>query len=64
MSEWPREIQAEFCSEVSVGVVGRLVSLTIGEGGECTVAFLSVDQCAAVIAAITDAARVVTGEKA
>jgi hypothetical protein len=40
------------------------VFVTINQAGVEATVDLTVDQCAALIAAITDAAKVVTGEKA
>lgn len=49
---------------IEVETFGRsiFVSITQPETDACVM--LTVDQCATLIAAITDAARVVTGEKA
>lgn len=64
MSGWPRVITDKFGDTISVEVSTAGVYVEITEGDEKTGVALSTDQCAALIAAITDAARVVTGEKA
>lgn len=62
MSGWPRVIEDAWGDKISVEVCvhGVFVGITENEA-EIGVA-LTVDQCAALIAAITDAAKVVTGE--
>ena len=63
MSEFaPVVIEDKFGDKISVEVCVHGVFVGITENEEETGVALTVDQCAALIAAITDAARVVTGE--
>ncbi len=62
MSGWPRVIEDVHRDTVRVDHVVHLVTIISNAGGRQTLIALTVDQCAALIAAITDAARVVTGE--
>ena len=65
MSDWPRVIESADGCEIDIEPLGRDVFVEIiGGASEYAAMFLTVDQCAALIAAITDAAKVVTGEKA
>lgn len=64
MSGWPRVIEDKFGDNICVEISSCGVFIGITENEEETGVVLTVDQCAALIAAITDAARVVTGEKA
>lgn len=65
MSEFaPVVIEDKFGDNIRVEISSCGVFIGITENEEETGVALSVDQCAALIAAITDAARVVTGEKA
>ena len=60
----PVVIEGRFMDAIRVETSSTDVFIGIMEDEEiCSIA-LTVDQCAALIAAITDAARVVTGEKA
>lgn len=64
MSEFARvEITDKFGDTISVEVSSVGVFIEITENEEKTGVALSVDACAALIAAITDAAKVVTGDK-
>lgn len=49
---------------IQIEVCADSVFIGIDQNSICAAVALTVDQCAALIAAITDAARVVTGEKA
>ena len=64
MSDWPRVITDDDGDFVEVLAVPRGVYAGTTENGTNAGVVLTVDQCAALIAAITDAAKVVTGEKA
>lgn len=64
MSEWPRVIKDKDNLEISVEPWTLGVFIAMEGDTEKVSVVLSVDQCAALIAAITDAAKVVTGEKA
>ena len=63
MSGWPRVIEGMFGADISIAVHSFGVSVSLIEDTVDLEIALSVDQCAAVIAAITDAAKVVTGDK-
>ena len=65
MSDFARvEITDKFGDTISVEISSAGVFVEIAENDDKTGVALSTDQCAALIAAITDAAKVVTGEKA
>lgn len=65
MSDFARvEITDKFGDTISVEISSAGVFIEITENDNKTGVALSTDQCAALIAAITDAAKVVTGEKA
>ena len=64
MSDWPRVITDVMGDEMHVLRSGNCVVIDSIVGNESVSMMLTVDQCAALIAAITDAAKVVTGEKA
>lgn len=64
MSGWPRVIRDVDHDTIRVRPTHENVLITVVSGMRSSTAAMSVDQCAAVIAAITDAAKVVTGEKA
>tara|TARA_R110000868_G_scaffold326078_4_gene587060 strand:+ start:1525 stop:1722 length:198 start_codon:yes stop_codon:yes gene_type:complete len=65
MSDFARvEITDKFGDTISVEISSAGVFVEIAENDDKTGVALSTDQCAALIAAITDAARLVTGEKA
>lgn len=62
MSDWPRVIEDAAGAEISVKPFSKSVRVTISLiAGESSV-YLTVEASAALIAAITDAAKVVTGE--
>jgi len=61
MSE-PVTITDKFGDSITVEVSSAGVIVVIEEHDEAASVALSTDQCAALIAAITDAAKVVTGE--
>lgn len=64
MSGWPRVIEDELGSSAEIKPRNGEVNIYIaGMAGETASLYFTVDQCAALIAAITDAAKVVTGDK-
>jgi hypothetical protein len=66
MSDFERVVITDaFGDPISVETTdrGTVYICILEKGEECGVA-LSIDQCTTLIAAITDAAKVVTGEKA
>ncbi len=64
MSDWPRVIRDLDHDTIRVRPTHENVLVTIKSGHRQATTALSIDQCTALIAAITDAAKVVTGEKA
>jgi hypothetical protein len=65
VSEFARVVIIDkFGDEISVEVSTAGVFIEVTEAEEKTGVALSIDQCTTLIAAITDAAKVVTGEKA
>ena len=65
MSGWPRVIEDADGNSIEVTPFEGAVSLYVGGiTGDCVCLSLSIEASAKIIAAVTDAAKVVTGEKA
>lgn len=64
MSDWPRVIEATGHDVVTVDEINGCVSIMLTTRRSCVDVTVNIEAAAALIAAITDAAKVVTGEKA
>jgi hypothetical protein len=63
MNEWPRVIKDKDNQEISVEPWARGVFIAMEGDTDKVSVVLSVDQCVALIAAVADAAKEVTGGK-
>lgn len=63
MTDWPRVITDVMGDEMHVSHSGNCVVIDSIDDYTGVSVMLTVDQCAALIAAITDAAKVVTGDR-